>query len=183
MTQLLINHSDARTKAFARILSDLVVPPIGTFWASQGGVYAGAIRGGDGKPNRHIIVPKSALGAHRGISWGAEGQEESGAKDEFDGMANTIALLNSRVDHPAAKWASGLVIDGHKDFYLPARRELALCHANVFELFAKEWYWSSTQHSTDSGYAWVQGFDRGYQSYDGKSSSHRACAVRSLTLH
>ena len=65
----------------------------------------------------------------------------------------------------------------------PSRRELSLMRATAPEEFeTDDYYWSNEQHSMDSGFAWVQDFDRGYQSYDGKSSSRRACAVRRVPI-
>lgn len=84
-----------------------------------------------------------------------------GADDEWDGEINTKALRQSEFDHPAAQWCVDLNIEGFNDFYLPSRRELALCYANVPDLFAKVWHWSSTQYSAYS--AWGQSFDIGYQ--------------------
>jgi len=50
------------------------------------------------------------------------------------------------------------------------------------QAFDDTWYWSSTQHATSSDYAWVQNFFHGGQSYDGKSYSGRARAVRRLAI-
>ena len=45
-----------------------------------------------------------------------------------------------------------------------------------------DWYWTSTQYAGDAGYAWYQYFDYGRQSYDGKSASLRARAVRRFLI-
>lgn len=154
------------------------LPNIGEYWRGQGGVYAGMMRGQDGQPDYHLIVPTDPVANVQEIAWGGYDHDEPDAKSDFDGLANTLALCESERDHPAAKWAAGLVIDGHADFYLPARRELSLCYANVPELFDKEWHWSSTQYSRTNAYG--QDFEDGGQYLTGKHSRLRARAVRRL---
>jgi hypothetical protein len=73
-----------------------------------------------------------------------------------------------------------LIIDGRNDFYLPSRRELALCFANVPELFETAWHWSSTQFSADG--ACIQDFGDGDQSYSRKVYEYRVRAVRRLLI-
>ena len=46
------------------------------------------------------------------------------------------------------------------------------------EAFSDNWYWSSTQHAANSDYAWFQGFDDGFQGYEGTDDKLRARAVR-----
>lgn len=151
-------------------------PAIGQYWQGQGGFYAGLMRGQDGQPDYHLVVSAADSGEVKAITWGGKGESEPGAESEWDGQANTTALLNSAKSHPAAEWAGALVIEEHRDFYLPSRRELRLCWVNVPELFAKEWYWSSTQYSPC--YAWYQYFGGGSQNYDLKDYELRARAVR-----
>ncbi|BAK75426.1 hypothetical protein NH8B_0591 [Pseudogulbenkiania sp. NH8B] len=151
-------------------------PRIGEYWPGQGGVYAGLMRGENGGPDYHLIVARGDEGFAKEIAWGGYEQDEPAAKSEWDGLANTQALAGSGRDHPAAEWAAGLEIDGHGDWYLPARREAALCYANVSELFEKAWHWTSTQYSPD--YAWYQDFDDGGQYGGRKVIQTRARAVR-----
>lgn len=154
---------------------------IGEYWAEQGGVLAGLMRGENGKPDYFLIVPTDPAAEVESIEWGGKGENEENACSEFDGMANTIALTEySKTEHPAAKWAYELIIGRFDDFYLPARRELALMYANVPELFKKEWHWSSTQYSEAS--AWIQLFFNGHQNDTWKSCSSRARAVRRLLV-
>ncbi|WP_043345050.1 DUF1566 domain-containing protein [Cupriavidus basilensis] len=155
-------------------------PRIGEIWAGQGGVYAGVMRGENGQTDYHLIVPTHPDASVEEIAWGSADHDETGAKSEFDGWANTEALSCSRHAHPAAQWARSLSIDGHSDFYLPARRELSLMYANVPELFEKAWHWSSTQSASNSGFAWNQTFGDGGQTITRKSSEYRARAVRRL---
>lgn len=152
------------------------IPAIGLPWPEQGGIYAGLMRGANGQPDYHLVVPAGAAAFVQKISWGGYEKDEPGAACEYDGQANTLALVNSKHSHPAAEWAEALEIEGHADFYLPSRRELALCYANLPELFEKGWHWSSTQYSP--GYAWFQYFADGYQTSVHKGSEDRARAVR-----
>ncbi|WP_044872004.1 DUF1566 domain-containing protein [Pseudomonas sp. LFM046] len=151
-------------------------PAIGQYWSGQGGVYAGLVRGEDGQPDYHLVVPTAEAATAKEIPWGAAGESEHGATHARDGLANTRALCDAEHEHPAAQWAAGLEIEGHRDLYLPSRFELALCYANVRELFEERWHWSSTQYSP--GTAWVQGFGDGGQYGDRKGSDYRARAVR-----
>jgi hypothetical protein len=155
-------------------------PRIGVYWPGQGGVYAGLVRGHTSQPDYRLIVADEYEydGEVKDIAWGSIGTETSGADHEWDGKANTHALADSENEHPAAEWAHQLELKGFSDWYLPSRRELALCYANVPEQFAKTWYWSSTQYSADS--AWGQHFGDGIQLSDRKSSQARARAVRRI---
>ncbi len=154
----------------------LTPPPIGEFWKGQGGIYAGLMRGEGSQPDYHLVVAVGDQAEVEQITWGAAGQAEPAACSEWDGRANTLALVESEHSHPAAEWAASLEADGHRDFYLPARREQRLCWVNVPELFAEAWYWSSTQYSPYG--AWIQDFVDGYQNGVHKGLEHRARAVR-----
>lgn len=166
----------------ASVLGELTVrisldpPAIGQYWEGQGGVYAGVVRGEEGQPDYHLVVPTDPIATAKEIAWGAAGEDEDGAGYARDGLANTRALCESEHDHPAAQWAASLEIAGHCDFYLPSRFELALCYANVRELFEERWHWSSTQYSPYL--AWFQNFDGGNQILGRKGLGYRARAVR-----
>lgn len=149
-------------------------PGIAEYWEGQGGIYVGLMRGENGNPDYHLIVPTDESAFIEDIKWGAVGIEVKGAANQFDGKANTEALVKHG-GCPAAEWAAGLHIEGHGDFYLPSRRELALCFANVPDLFKRQWHWSSTQCS--AVYAWVQDFVAGYQG-DGRKDN--ACSARAV---
>ncbi|WP_192985678.1 DUF1566 domain-containing protein [Pseudomonas sp. EggHat1] len=157
-------------------ITSLTPPAIGQYWQGQGGFYAGLMRGQDGQPDYHLVVSAADAGEVKAITWGGKGESESGAESDWDGQANTSALLNSGISHPAAEWVGNTVIEEHRDFYLPSRRELRLCWVNVPEQFAKEWYWSSTQSSPDL--AWTQYFVGGGQLSVRKDNELRARAVR-----
>lgn len=152
-------------------------PGIGEAWHGEGGIYAGLVRGSNGLPDYHLIVPTDAAGHLEEITWGTAGEDEPNATNARDGQANTLALVNSTHEHPAAQWARELAIDGHRDWYLPARHELRLCYLNAPEQFSTAgWYWSSTQCSPNN--AWIQDFADGSQNGDPKGYDHRAVAVR-----
>lgn len=154
---------------------------VGEFWAEQGGVLAGLMRGENGKPDYFLIVPTDPAAEVESIEWGGKGDNEPNACSEFDGKANTLALaVDSAIEHPAAQWAHELAIGQFDDFYLPARRELSLMYANVPELFKTEWHWSSTQYS--EAYAWLQNFGYGDQTNAWKNNDTRARAVRRLLV-
>jgi hypothetical protein len=138
------------------------------------------MRGENGQPDYHLIVASGAEGFIKEIAWGCQGQDEPGAKSEWDGWGNTRALVESEHDHPAAEWVVGLEVDGHTDWYLPSRREAALCYAATPELFDKDWHWASTQYSPD--YAWGQDFNDGYQNHYHKTYVLRARAVRRTSV-
>lgn len=152
------------------------IPNIGDFWPGQGGINAGLMRGENGSPDYFLIVPTDPTAYCESITWGGRGKEEPESCSTFDGLANTRALAASKQSHPAAEWAATLTIDGHSDFYLPARRELRLCWVNVPELFVDGWHWSSTQCSAYG--AWCQDFGDGDQYSIDKVSELRARAVR-----
>ncbi|NDL70533.1 DUF1566 domain-containing protein [Vreelandella alkaliphila] len=172
--QILINLMGSHTPP--AMTSNISPPPIGREWHSQGGIYAGKMRGEDGR-DYHLVLSESEA---EDIKWG-KSSEDSTAKNERDGLTNTQALLQSQQSHPAAEWAGKQRDGGRADWYLPARRELALCYANVPELFDKTWYWSSTQSSSLT--AWGQNFYDGKQLYFSKVSELRARAVRRVFDH
>ncbi len=154
-------------------ISNSETPSIGTMWAEEGGIYAGMIRGDN--QDHHLIISPDELGEIKEVEWGCKNNEITGASSLTDGMANTQAMAENGSE--LAKRILGLEIDGHKDWYLPARKEARLCYVNCQDQFDHDpWYWTSTQCS--AGYAYVQDFVGGTQSSDHKSSRSRARAVR-----
>lgn len=144
-----------------------------------GGVFAGMMRGTKGKPDYYLFVPPEPA-AEAKLAWGGYAIEEPNATCAHDGLANTIALRDSKVDHPAAEFCKSLELYGLSDYYLPSQQELKLCQINCPEVFAKEWYWSSTQFSAN--YAWVQSFYFGNRDFGRKDGEYRARAVRRLVI-
>ena len=160
----------------------IAVPRIGAEWPGQGGIYAGIMRGEDGQPDYHLIVPTDPTAYNEAVVWGSPGQDMTDACSEYDGFANTVALMRSEHSHPAAEWAADLEIGELCDFYLPSRRELRLMWTNVPELFVDGWYWSSTQYAPTPYDAWFQYFNDGGQYHGLKSAEGRARAVRRLII-
>ncbi|MGB8422239.1 hypothetical protein [Paraburkholderia sp.] len=152
------------------------VPSIGAQWEGEGGINGGLARDADGKPY-WLILPPAEVSSFTG-QWGGYEIDEPGAKSDFDGLANTIALCESSVDHPAAQMCRQLVYEGHSDFYLPAKREGAVLYANVPEQFEKVWHLLSTQYSAND--AWLQYFGAGGQYHAYKGIKGRFRAVRRL---
>jgi len=157
-------------------------PAIGEYWPGQGGVNAGLMRGENGAPDYWLIVPTHESVKGKKLSFGGYEVDEPEAASRRDGLANTLHLVEgSGQEHPTAQWCDGLTVEGHKDLYLPAIDELALCMANVPELFEKEWHWSSSQRS--AYIAFTMYFDDGSQLYYGKYLELRVRPVRRLPIH
>jgi hypothetical protein len=64
----------------------------------------------------------------------------------------------------------------------PLKTQAELFQEGGSEAFETEWYWSSTQHASVTGYAWCQGFSNGGQCNYYERSTCRARAVRRLVL-
>jgi len=107
-----------------------------------------------------------------------------------DGRANTAAM--AKASSALGKWARGLKIGGHKDWYLPSRLEALVLFGELRGLkafnddqpdgLAREAYWTSTQYAGNEGYAWYQYFSYGSQYFTRKSTELRARAVRRVPV-
>lgn len=178
-----INADDLQAaidQATEEVVTNLTQPKIGEFWEEQGGIVAGLIRGENNSPDYWLIVPTDPAAYIKSIKWGGYGTEEPGADSYLDGLANTTALNNSEIKHPAAQWAASLSINGHSDLYLPSRGEIRVAWVNVPELFEDGYYWTSTQCSADD--AFFQDFSGGGQSTLDKSYELAARAVRRVLV-
>lgn len=153
-------------------------PRLGQYWQGQGGIFVGTMRGEDGLPDYHLVVGIGAGADFADVKWGEYGKDIPGAKHDRDGMANTVAMADAGSD--LAKNTLDLNHDGHADWYLPSRQELALCWMNTDDVFAKTWHWSSSQYSASG--AFFQTFDYGTQSDADKDLSFRARAVRRFVI-
>ena len=151
----------------------LIPPLIGEYWHGQGGIFVGTINN-RGNEQWHLILAV----AQNKLAWGKRGVSVEGADDFWDGAANTAALLTA--ESPIAIWAASLEVDGHKDFYIPAQRELNLLNINANHLAEKVIHWSSTQYG--AYYAWSQDFEYGYQHILIKGDEFSVRAVRRITL-
>lgn len=151
------------------------IPNVGDFWPAQGGVNLGLMRRKSARPY-WLIAPTDPAAEKEAIEYGGHGVDESGATDEFDGLANTLALAESKTDHPAAQWAVSVAVNGFRDLYIPSKREGMLAAANAPEIFKPGWHGLSTQYSAN--FAYVQLFDDGFQGLDLKDSQYRFRLVR-----
>ena len=90
------------------------------------------------------------------------GERYLGAIISADGSKrHHVILLPGEIEdanwNKSMEWAAGLGGD------LPDRVEQALLFACMKDAFKPNWYWSNTQHASDSDYAWSQCFDYGSQ--------------------
>ena len=154
-------------------------PHLGENWKGQGGIYLGIIRGDAGQPDAHLIAAVTGAANLKG-PWGPA-NKVAGANSHRDGLANTSAM--AAAGSQLAKVALGAKIEGHKDFYLPARDEARLAYVNGREHFEKsDWYWTSTQSEALDSNAFVQDFAYGGQGHYHKSLEHRAFLVRRIPI-
>ena len=115
----------------------------------------------------------------------APGEHYAGLVLGKDGEpSHHLVLLPGQADDitwdKAMAWASQQ--GGEHVASLPTRREQALLYANLKEEFEERAYWSCEAHESESGWAWLQNFRYGYQSYGHKSNELRARAVRRLVI-
>lgn len=150
--------------------AQVTIPEIGAVWPGQGGIYAGFIPARNGAEGYHLI-----LGDELGrFEWGRYG-DESTATSLIDGRANTLALIESGGEYPAAIAAHKHQADGHHDFYLPAAAELYHCWVNLNGKLSG-WVWSSSQRSAYN--AFLMYFDDGGQHSGAKYYELRVRPVR-----
>ncbi|OGO99920.1 MAG: hypothetical protein A2Z93_14350 [Curvibacter sp. GWA2_64_110] len=151
--------------------SGIKLPPLGTMLPHLGGAFWALQRAkpGSGQADYAIIVPHGPEFELRKVAWGGAGKEEPGAACQWDGLANTQALLANADEHPVvAPLVQG--IGGLTDLYIPSLREMHNLAANGCDAFDPDlWYWTSTQYSRGS--AWGQYFYDGLTDSNGKSWS------------
>ena len=156
--------------------------------AFGGGFYAGRFYIG-ADAYAQIVAPK-AEGEIKAMVWNNTLNSVVGATSYCDGLANTKAM--AKAGSALAKKILKLKIGGYDDWHLPSRLQSLLAfheHAAAehfapggSESYEREWHWTSTQHAEYAVYAWVQGFNYGYQYGDHKASEWRARAVRMIKL-
>ncbi|WP_176076889.1 DUF1566 domain-containing protein [Burkholderia dolosa] len=110
----------------------------------------------------------------------AEGEVYVGAIGDKNGDFHHVILLPG--DSDEATWQEQLDWAKRIGGDLPTRVEQAMLWANHRDLFESDWYWSNETHHRDSGCAWYQGFDDGYQDDYPKGAALRARAVRRLPI-
>jgi len=163
--------------------SGIKLPPLGTLLPHLGGAFWALQRAkpGSGQVDYAIIVPPGPEFELRKVAWGSCGKEEPGAACQWDGLANTRALLANADEHPVvAPLVQG--IGGLTDLYIPSLREMHNLAANGCDAFDPDlWYWTSTQYSRY--YAWLQTFRHGHTfTYDKSWSGGAARFVRRCSL-
>lgn len=153
------------------------IPAIGEYWLGEGGVNGGLFPCGD-KPY-YLIVPTGS-DAEATHEWGGYGEELGGAKSPWDGQANTAYLAsgNREHDHPAAQFCAAFERDGHKDFYLMARREASFLEITAPDMFTQAYHWTSSQRSAYRAYS--LNFEDGWLGNLGKGSERLAHPVRRI---
>ena len=105
-----------------------------------------------------------------------EGEIYAGAIIAPDGTGHHVILLDG--DHDDADWDTSMEWAKSIGGDLPDRVEQAMLYKHLPDRFQKEWYWSNTQHSGHSDYAWFQYFYDGGQHLNTKDDKLRARAVR-----
>jgi hypothetical protein len=99
------------------------LPKIGE--AIQGGYFAGIVK--LGTEHYGIVVAPKAEGETEG-TWGARSKLIA-AQGVVSGLENTHAMAEAGSE--IAAWAKGLIINGHSEWYIPARDELELIYRNL----------------------------------------------------
>lgn len=110
----------------------------------------------------------------------AEGEIYIGAIGDKAGNLHHIILLPG--DNDDATWQGQMEWAKSIGGDLPSRVEQAMLWDNHRDQFKKTWYWSNETHHAESGWAWLQLFDSGYQYSDHKNFELRARAVRRLPI-
>ena len=130
----------------------VALPPIGTYLPHLRGAFWGLQRAkpDSGLADYALLVPQGPQFEARSTAWGSYGKDEPGASCQWDGLANTTALLASENDHPMLQLLRDPATPAEdlQGLYLPSLRELKTLFANGCDQFDPDrWYWSSTQFS------------------------------------
>ncbi|POR00580.1 hypothetical protein AU468_09545 [Alkalispirochaeta sphaeroplastigenens] len=108
---------------------------------------------------------------------------ETGASGSTTGTgeANTVLITQAPADH-AAHLASGAMINGFDDWFLPSNQELHALYENLFRRQAggllRESYWSSTERNPERAMAF--NFDTGGQISAMKTNAYRVRPIRAF---
>ncbi|RLD21532.1 MAG: hypothetical protein DRI69_03825 [Bacteroidetes bacterium] len=147
------------------------------FWVSASGAHAKVVSIYNVGKVPWSNVPNPAIGAS--------------AQSDINGAGNTVAIMmQSGHTSSAARHCADVAYGGYDDWYLPSKDELndvytnrvaidTTATANGGEVFVNDYYWSSTEESSND--AWQQEFTDGSQGGDNKgSSTGRVRAVRAF---
>lgn len=149
-----------------------------------GGLYAGQITEDDGITYAIIVAAKAQGGEASGtLAWKLSNTTTTGTDSLNNGFNNTAAMVAAGISlHPAANFCKGLSINGYTDWYLPAKDELNLLYTNRGSLdgFVQNYYWSSTQYSSDG--SWYQNFGIHGQYTGSKTSTRYVRGVRRVAV-
>lgn len=104
-----------------------------------------------------------------------DGEIYAGAIIAPDGTGHHVILLDG--DHDDADWDASMAWAESIGGDLPDRVEQALLFKHLSDRFQKEWYWSNTQPSCYSDFAWCQDF-----SYGGQDTSHKGDELRARAI-
>jgi hypothetical protein len=128
-----------------------------------------------------------------GAPWSASGRGVSGTNTSAgSGKRNTQLIVNTLQEAGESAAAAQVTTyysqGGYSDWFLPSRDELDFMYKNLKQKnlggFSSGWYWSSSQMSSNSDYAWGQRFSDGYRGpnfgYDLNTVRSEANMVRAV---
>jgi hypothetical protein len=161
--------------------TSLAIPAFGEL--IEGGLFHGILL-----LNGHVWGEVTAPKALEIVGpWHTEYTDVAGAKSDFDGLANTIAMAEAGSE--LAKQLRTLQHEGLGNWYLPARGGQLMQFANLkplleeSEAFEDAWYWSSTQTQFSRSSAYIQHFGNGSTNGNNKSwEDGRARPVRRFLI-
>jgi hypothetical protein len=168
-----------KSKLNKPIENDFFSMKIGT--KCEGGYFGGIIN--NNEERYAIIVSPKDLGENQ-LQFKTSNTADSGIQSTWNGQLNTLNINDD--EHPAAHWCSNLNINGYTDWYLPAKDELNLIYNNLKKDFIKDFirdfYWTSTEHTATTTFAWGQYFYYGFQFYRTKDYYYYVRAIRKVSF-
>ena len=127
-----------------------------------------------------------------GTPWSITNTVTNAVRDGIHGgISNTERIIiNQGAGSYAAQICANYRFEYYADWYLPSQFELNLMYNNIGQgapdpytnigNFASEYYWSSSEYSANSNFAWIQNFNNGAQNGGGKSDPYYVRAIRSF---
>lgn len=151
------------------------LPSIGTQLPTEGGTLGAILARPDGTLYGLVVADASHEVTGQ---WGEYGHRVDEARGTH-GAVSTRAMADA--GNKIAIAVHAMTVNGHADWYIPSRLELLALYEHCPDLFDKDdWYWSSTQYSSNT--AWCQDFEYGYSHANYKDDEFRARPVRSIQL-